>query len=94
MLKENAAQRLKDALQSGLAIADEKKIERPLFTVSLRKSPPAVIVDDESQIPRDYCTDPAPPAPRLDKALVKKALQDGHHIPGVHIEQRLSLQIR
>jgi|SRR5690606_35204500 len=92
--EESQLDRLRGLLEFGLKASGEKKIERPLYTVSLRKSPPAVIVDDESQIPRDYYTDPAPPAPRLDKALVKKALQEGHHVPGVHIEQRLSLQIR
>lgn len=87
-------ERLERLLEYGLKASGERKIERPLYTASLRKGPPAVIVDDESQVPRDYFTSPAPPEPRLDKSLIKKAIQEGHHIPGVHIEQRLSLQIR
>lgn len=62
--------------------ANLQKIERPDFTLSLRKSPPSVIITDEKLIPADYLIHPEPPAPRPDKAGIAVALKRGDPIPG------------
>ena len=88
------AEHLKKTLFASLKIAGKEKIDRPEFVITFRKNPPSVIVDDLSLIPKDYFKEPILPPPSLDKALVKKAIQDGFEINGVHLEQGESLSIK
>lgn len=58
------------------------KVKAPDFTISLKPVPPSVIITDPTRLPADYLVTPEPPAPRPDKALIKKALSEGYEIPG------------
>lgn len=75
--------------------ANLQKIERPDFTLSLRKSPPSVLITDEALIPDDYMIHPEPPAPKPDKAGIAVALKGGKEIPGCALSNGgVGLQIR
>lgn len=92
-LRRNA-ERVREYLMSNMNYAGVKKLETPYFVISVRDNPPKVIVDDEQAIPREYFTDPPPPAPKLDKKLIAQAIKDGHTVPGAHLERGQSLQIK
>lgn len=90
---EKRAKYLKIYLQNAMEATGISKIECPWFVISLRKNPESVVIDAESQIPEDYMREiPATYSP--DKALIKKAIQDGFHVPGCHLTRTQSLQIK
>ena len=91
---ENRVDGLKRYVLDSMQNNGIQKIECPLFSISIAKNPAAVDVFDEKQIPADYFTSPPPPPPQLDKALVKKALQDGFDVPGAKLRQGVRLNIR
>lgn len=69
------------------------KISCPYFALSIANNPPAVDVFDSLQVPQDYLREiPASSAP--DKALIKRALQDGFDVPGARLVhgQRLAVK--
>ena len=70
-----------------------QKIESPYFALKIASNPVSVDVFDSLQLPADYTREvPATSAP--DKALIKKALQDGFDVPGARLVygQRLSIK--
>lgn len=92
----NRAVSIREYLRNNMQGAGITKIEAVEFVLSLKKNPPAVIVDDESKVPADYKVTPEPPPPpqpRVDKKLVAKAIKDGFVVPGCHLEQAERLAI-
>jgi hypothetical protein len=85
---------LKDYLLTHMLAADITKIDSPCISLSIAKNPSAVVVDCENAIPDEYFKQPETPPPVLDKALIKKAIQDGYSVPGVHIKQSSRLVIK
>lgn len=55
------------------------KITEPDFTLSLRTGAPPLAVIDEEAIPDRFWT---PQPPKLERAVLKRALSDGKDIPG------------
>lgn len=90
--KRSAA--IKQRLLDAMVFANVQKVEHPQFTISVQKNPSSVDVFDERQIPADYMTDPKPPEPKPNKTLIKKAIQDGHDVPGAKLVQGVSLRIK
>lgn len=79
-------------IEQAMLIADVSKVERPLATLSLTTRQPSIIVLDEAAIPADFWK---AGEPKLDKALLKKALSDGAAIPGAALSNAApSLTIR
>lgn len=75
-------------LQTGIT-----RIESPYFALSIATNPPSVDVFDSLQVPADYMREiPATSAP--DKALIKRALQDGYDVPGARLVQAQRLSIK
>jgi hypothetical protein len=91
---ENRAERIRKYMLDGLQLAGRDKIETPFFKIKIALNPPSVQIDDESLIPASYKTDPQPPAPAPDKALIKKAISDGFEVPGCRLVRGLRLDIR
>ena len=58
------------------------KIEAPWFVLSVRKNPPAVVIDDEAQLPPEYVVQPPAPPPRPDKVAIGTDLKAGLAVPG------------
>lgn len=89
--------RLRDYLKTHMALAGitEIKDDTGTFKAKLLKDrDEAVEVFDAAQVPVNYMTDPKPPEPAPDKALIKKALKDGFNVPGARIVKRDRLEIK
>ncbi len=88
---ENNADRLKEYLKSNMERCNLTKIKGLEFTLSIRKNPSMVIVDDPYALPQNYIAriDVHP-----DKNKIKFALQQGEKICGAHLEDGTSLMIR
>lgn len=93
--------RLMESLKNGLIAAEKPKFKTELFSFSIQKNPPKVVIDDEdilhwkSNRLGDYIINPAP---QLDKAKIKEGLKDHNEsffLEGfAHLEQSESLRIR
>lgn len=76
---------VREMVRTGLTPKDAE------MALSLRTSE-AVVVDDESALPVDYWVETTSRTP--DKTLIKKAIKDGHTVPGARIDKRQNLQIK
>lgn len=74
-----AAERLRGALRSALETTDQKRLELPRATVSLRAVAPKLQIIDEAAIPAD-CLRHRPP--EIDKRVVLSLLKSGVAVPG------------
>lgn len=91
---ENKAESIRRYLKENMQRCGISKIESPYFSLTLKKNPPSVVIDDTAAIPADYMVTPPPPPASPDKALIKKAIQDGYEVPGAHLEQGERLEIK
>lgn len=90
---ENRAESLRDYLARCMEACGIEKISGPGVQLSWRASS-AVVIDEPGLIPADYMrVKPAPPA-EPDKKAIADAIKAGIEVPGAHIEQRRSLQIK
>ena len=94
--RDKAAQGLRDYLLAGMRTANKDKIESPMFTFSVRKNPPAVLLEDEKLLPAEYwrTPEPKPPVAAPDKGAIKTALQVGTDVPGAKLVQGFKLTIK
>ncbi|WP_217302686.1 siphovirus Gp157 family protein [Clostridium sp. 001] len=88
---ENKVLNLKLYLFDHMKILKKEKINGKLFTLSIRKNPPAVNVIDEDAIPQKY---KIPQPYKLDKTAILEDLKQEVKIDGVEIKQSTSLSIR
>ena len=79
----NRQSRLKDYLRYQLGRLNKPRLESDLHTVSLKKAPERVVVDDQTLLPVEMLRIPEP---EPDKVALKKALQSGE-VPGAHLER-------
>ena len=70
-----------------------EKISGPGVELSFRKSS-AVVVDGTDLIPAEYMRTKPAPEPEPDKKAIADAIKAGVEVPGAHLEQRRSLQIK
>lgn len=94
--REKVAAGLHKYLLDNMERAGISKIECPLFSISVRKNPPAVEVLDLMSLPAEYwrTPEPKPPVPAPDKALIKAALQSGVDVTGARLTQTTRLDIK
>lgn len=71
-------ERFRALLNTCLTLTTLDKIERPRATVSLRQTPPKVIVTDEAILPEDYVRVKREP----DKVAIGAALKSGMEVAG------------
>ena len=88
---EKQAKNLKEYLFNNMKQLQKKKIEGQLYTFSIRKNPPKLLVEDLNEIPFEYYK---AVEPQLDTNLVKEQLKLGKEVPGARLEQGESLQIK
>ena len=100
--KARAAQKrydwLKQAMEYYLRSTGENKKEIGTYTISIRKNPPKVIIDDEQWLPDDYYNI----VRTADKTKIKEAMMDGKlvltvdgkEIQAAHLEQSESISIK
>jgi len=80
----NRKESLKEYLRTNMEAAGISKIAHPLFTITLGKGKPIVVIDEESQIPDEYMNTKVTSTP--DKAEIAKAIKEGKEVPGAHSE--------
>jgi len=89
---EATAARKREVALAAMEEADIEKIPEPDFTVSLRASPPGVVITSEQDIPEWFWI---PQAPKLDKRKLLEVLKAGEAVLGVELaNSRISLMIR
>lgn len=88
---ENVSNRLRSALCGAMDVLDHPKVESPSVRLFLRYTT-ATEVDDVTKLPDEFVTTKIEDVP--DKAAIKKALQEGREVPGAHLVENVSLQIK
>jgi hypothetical protein len=66
-------------------------IECPYFKLSFRKSV-SVVIDDEEALPEDVLKVKTTTAP--DKTQIKRLIQAGSPVSGMHLQENQNLQIK
>lgn len=77
------AERIKGSLLMALDTVGMKKLERPLATLSLAKSPDKAIVTNEADLPSSFLVEKTTVTP--DKKAILAALKEGVAIPGAEL---------
>lgn len=94
---ENSITRMKESLKSAFFATGTAKLKTELFSFSIRKNPPKVVIDDPERLPERFLL---PQPPKIDTARLKNELKDtyipgGEDLSGIaHLEQGESLIIR
>ena len=88
---ENTCNRLDNALKTAMVATGHDKVETPTMRLSLRHTT-ATEVDDLDALPAEYKTTKVEVV--ADKTAIKKAIQSGEDVPGAHLVENVSLQIK
>lgn len=88
---ENAYKRLESALSTAMQVFDRERVENASMRLSLRRTT-ATEVTDLDQVPSEYKTTKVEVV--ADKTAIKKAIQSGEDVPGAHLVENVSLQIK
>lgn len=86
---DNDIARLKTGLQGAFEITGHEKVKGVLFTVTLAKNQPSVVVDEEL-LPKKYFVQKLTP----DKTTIKELLKAGKKVKGATLQESRSLRIR
>lgn len=81
---QNRKDSLKEYLRINMEASGITKITHPLFTITLGKGKPIVVIDEESKIPDEYMNTKVTSTP--SKVDIAKAIKDGKEVPGAHSE--------
>lgn len=81
---ENRQEALKEYLRVNMERTGITKITHPLFTITLGKGRPIVVIDEESKIPDEYMNTKVETTPK--KAEIAKAIKEGKTVAGAHSE--------
>lgn len=91
-LNDKLTDRLKDYIKQNMETADLKKIETPIGTFSIQKSPDSVEILDPLMIPAEYKESRV--VVDISKAKLKDALKAGANIPGAALNSKTHLRIK
>lgn len=87
---ENKIAGMKEYLLFTMLSINKKKIDTPLFKISVKKNPASVVIDNLEAIPEDYLIFKMD----ADKKRISEILKAGETIEGCHLEQKESLSIK
>ena len=85
----NRRKRLEKAVIYSMDSMQVKSILTGWGELKIKKNPPAVIIDDVTQIPTQYQRQKI--QVDIDKVAIKAAIKAGEEVPGAHLEQCTSL---
>lgn len=80
----NRKESLKEYLRTNMEASGITKITHPLFTITLGKGKPIVVIDEESKIPDEFMNTKVTSTP--SKVDIAKAIKEGKEVPGAHSE--------
>ncbi len=89
---ENATKRLTDAITAAMQVFDRQKVESGTLRLSLRHTQAVGDDYDLNLIPKEYKVVKVEEKP--DKAAIKAAILSGQDVPGAHLVENVSLQIK
>ena len=90
-LKKRIA-RKRALIEQAMAVGEIKTLELAEATVSLRRAPPKLVVENEADVPSSYWV---AQDPKLDRKALTQALRDGDQVPGASLDNGgLSVTIR
>lgn len=90
---ERAAQRGRKLILDVMQAAGRDRATTALFSLVVKKNPPQVVIDRESELPPSYFIYHEPPPPTPNKKAIAAALKAGLPVPGAHAEQGIRLDI-
>ena len=90
---EAKAESVKQYLFDNMKRVEVTKIDSPYFSLTIKKNPPKLVIDDAELIPKEFMVTPPPPPPQIDNAALKTALKNGE-VKGAHLEQGERLEIK
>jgi septal ring factor EnvC (AmiA/AmiB activator) len=70
------------------------RVTTALFSLAVKKNPPVVVVDRETDLPPAYLTQHEAPPPMPNKKAIAAALKAGIEVPGARTEQGVRLDIQ
>jgi hypothetical protein len=93
--RSKVAAGLRSYLLDNMQRAGIEKIECPLFSISIRKNPPAVEIYDQLSIPDKFMVtpEPKPVVAAPDKKAIGAALKAGEEVTGAKLVQGVRLNI-
>lgn len=91
---EKKADSIRQYLKDNMQRCGITKIESPYFALTLKKNPPAVIIDNAGMIPANLYVYPEAPEPFPDKKAIAEKLKAGESVEGAHLEQAERLDIK
>ena len=92
--RKKRAESIRQYLLLNMQSCGYTKIEAPEFTISVRKNPEAVEIDDPQSVPEEFMVQPEPPPPRPNKTAIKAALKEGRAVAGCWLRSGERLEIR
>lgn len=90
---ENNDKNLKEYLKTQMEKINKDKIKGTLFTISIQKNPPSMVITDKEKIPAKFI-DVIPSTTAVNTTALKAALKNGEEIEGAELTQGTSLRIR
>ena len=88
---ETNSDAIKDRIYNTMKSTKKEKFKTTLFSFSIKKNPPKLVIDDETKIPKKYLI---PQPAKIDNAALKADLNEGKKLKYAHIEQGESLTIK
>ncbi len=89
---ERRIETLRSAIEQAMVFCDMATIKTTTATLTVRRTPPKLLIADEAKIPTQFWR---PGEPKLDKAAVKALLDLGEPVEGATLTNGgISLQIR
>jgi hypothetical protein len=88
---ENTAKRLKKSITDAMQHFDMKKVETPTMRLSMSHST-ATEIDDLEAVPKEFKN--VKIETTADRTAIKKAILAGESVPGAHLVENVSLQIK
>jgi sucrose-6-phosphate hydrolase SacC (GH32 family) len=87
--RENAANRMRDAISNAMKLYEVETIETPTTKISFRKSE-AIEIVNENEIPHEFLKVKTEP----DKTAIKAAIKSGQSVKGANLVTNKNLQIK
>lgn len=88
--RERVADGLREYLKANMQAMGMTKIDTPLFSISIRTTPPSVEVFDEAQVPNKFMV----PKYSVSKTMLKEAMESGREIPGARMVRKSRLSVK
>ena len=72
-----------------------ERIDCPMFSISIRKNPPAVEIFDQLSLPAQFMVvpEPKPPVAAPDNKAIAAAIKAGQDVPGAKLVQGVRLNV-